>query len=102
MAIGWSLAVHALWPLVLGAVLVASSLAAAAVLFRQTLEDDVPDADAPAVARITEQFSHRDFIYLVVALAAAGKAAWFVAVAAVGTPIFLLLALASRLAARTR
>jgi len=102
MAIGWSLAVHALWPLVLGAVLVASSLAAAAVLFRQTLEDDVPDADAPAVARITEQFSHRDFIYLVVALAAAGKAAWFVAVASVGTPIFLLLALASRLAARTR
>ena len=102
MAIGWSLAVHALWPLLLGAVLVASSLGAAAVLFRQTLEDEVPTADAPVVARITEQFSHRDFIYLVVALAAAGKAAWFVAVASVGTPIFLLLALASRLAARMR
>src|SRR5439155_27278941 len=67
MAIGWSLAVHALWPLLLGAVLVASSLGAAAVLFRQTLEDEVPTADAPVVARITEQFSHRDFIYLVVA-----------------------------------
>ena len=102
MAIGWSLAVHALWPLVLGAILVASSLGAAAVLFRRTLEDEVPDADAPAVARITEQFSHRDFIYLVVLLAAAGKAAWFVAVASVGTPIFLLLALGSRRAARTR
>lgn len=102
MAIGWSFAVHAAWPLLLGALLVTSSLGAAVVLFRQTVEDQVPDAGAAAVSRLTERLSHRDFIYLVVALSAVGKAAWFVAVASVGTPIFLLLVLGSRRRAQAR
>lgn len=102
MAIGWSLAVHAAWPLLLGAILVTSSLGAAAALFRRTVEDQVPGAEAAAVTRLTERLSHRDFIYLVVALAAVGKAAWFVAVASLGTPIFLLLLLGSGRAARAR
>ncbi len=91
IAIGWSLAIHARWPLFLGALLIASSLTAAVALFRQTLEDEPPAADASSFARVAERLSHRDFIYLVVLLAAAGKAAWFVALASVGTPIFLLL-----------
>ena len=91
IAIGWSLAVHAMWPLFLGALLIVSSLAAAAALFRQTLEDEPPGAAASSIARVAERLSHRDFIYVVVLLAAAGKAAWFLAVASVGTPIFLLL-----------
>jgi hypothetical protein len=40
-----------------------------------------------------EALAHRDFIYLIVLLAAAGKAAWFLVLAAMGTPIFLLLVL---------
>lgn len=91
IAIGWSLAIHSGWPLFLGGLLIASSLAAAVALFRQTLADEPPDADASAVGRVAERLSHRDFIYLIVLLAAAGRAAWFVALASVGTPIFLLL-----------
>jgi phosphatidylglycerophosphate synthase len=102
MAIGWSLAVHAVWPLLLGTVLVASSLGAAATLFRRIVDDQVPGPDASSTARVAERFAHRDFIYLVVALAAVGKAAWFVAAAAVGTPIFLLLILGSDRPARPR
>jgi hypothetical protein len=37
--------------------------------------------------------AHRDFIYLVVLLAALGRVDWFLALAAAGTPIFLLLLL---------
>ena len=91
IAIGWSLAVHAGWPLLLGALLIASSLTAAVALFRETVEDEPPPADASSTARLAARLSHRDFIYVVVLLAAAGKAAWFLAMAAVGTPIFLLL-----------
>lgn len=91
IAIGWSLAIHSGWPLFLGGLLIASSLVGAVALFRETQEDEPPGADAPAIARVAAALSHRDFIYLVVLLAAAGKAAWFLAIASVGTPIFLLL-----------
>ncbi len=92
IAIGWSLAIDALWPLLLGALLIASSLTAAVLLFRQTLEDaPPPGAGASSLTRVADRLSHRDFIYVVVLLAAAGKAKWFLAVASVGTPIFLLL-----------
>lgn len=91
IAIGWSLAIHSGWPLFLGGLLIASSLVGAVALFRETHEDEPPGADAPAIARVAAALSHRDFIYLVVLLAAAGKAAWFVVIASVGTPIFLLL-----------
>lgn len=91
IAIGWSLAIHSGWPLFLGGLLIASSLVGAVALFRETQEDEPPGADAPAIARVAAALSHRDFIYLVVLLAAAGKAAWFLVIASVGTPIFLLL-----------
>src|SRR3990170_1098930 len=40
--------------------------------------------------RRADMLARRDFIYLVVLLSAAGKATWFLALAAVGTPLFLL------------
>ena len=50
---------------------------------------------APTVpwARLVDAVSHRDFIYLIVALAVFGRAQWFIALAAAGTPLFLLLLL---------
>ena len=55
--------------------------------------DTTAGADAAWIARFAEAFSHRDFIYLVVALAAFGKAYVFLILASVGTPIFFLLLL---------
>ncbi|MBI4256222.1 MAG: hypothetical protein HY616_14225 [Candidatus Rokubacteria bacterium] len=43
--------------------------------------------------RLAEAMAHRDFIYLVVLLAAVGRADWFLILASAGTPIFLLLLL---------
>ena len=40
-----------------------------------------------------DSLSRRDFIYLVLLLSIPGKAAWFLAMAAVGAPVFFILLL---------
>jgi len=42
------------------------------------------------VSRIADALARRDFIYLVVLLSAFGRAHWFLALAAVGAPLFFL------------
>jgi phosphatidylglycerophosphate synthase len=93
MAIGWSRSLGEAWPLVLGAVAVVSTLAAAATLSPYGSESGGRDAESSWVARLTDALAHRDFIYLIVLLAAAGKAWWFLVLVAGGTPIFALLCL---------
>ena len=46
-----------------------------------------------ATARVVDTLANRDFIYLVLALSTVGRAWWFVALVATGTPIFVLAAL---------
>jgi phosphatidylglycerophosphate synthase len=96
MAIGWSKSLAAPWPLFVGAVAIASTLAAAAALAGRGLGSRGPEVDPSWIARLTDALAHRDFIYLVVLLSAAGKAWWFLFLAAGGTPIFLLLCLSAR------
>jgi 1L-myo-inositol 1-phosphate cytidylyltransferase / CDP-L-myo-inositol myo-inositolphosphotransferase len=86
MAIGWSMATDATWPLLLGALAVTGTAAAAVLVSRQS-------AAAPTVstARLAEAVANRDFIYLVVLLACFGRAHWFLIPVALGTPIFMLL-----------
>jgi phosphatidylglycerophosphate synthase len=102
MAIGWSLASQAAWPLLLGALAVAGTLGVAAIASRRFINGealvgaDRVDGEARAGAdrtlgRLVDAVSHRDFIYLIVALAIFGRAQWFIALAAAGTPPFLLL-----------
>ena len=74
MAIGWSLSSHATWPLLLGALAVAGTLGAAGVASRRFIGGEARPGDARALARLTEAFSHRDFIYLIAILAAFGQA----------------------------
>ena len=93
MALGWSLDARASWPLLFGAVAVASTAGAAVAVYRRGAHPPVPVASASPSSRVVEALAHRDFIYLIVLLAAAGKAAWFLVLAAMGTPIFLLLVL---------
>ena len=100
MAIGWSRAVSAAWPLGVGAVAIAGTVAAASALGAHGLGHHARDTEPSWVIRLTGTLAHRDFIYLVVVLAAAGKAWWFLALAAGGTPIFALLCLWARAARR--
>ncbi|MBI3030930.1 MAG: CDP-alcohol phosphatidyltransferase family protein [Candidatus Rokubacteria bacterium] len=99
IAIGWSLAVQAAWPLLLGGVAAASVLLAAGAVYRLTVRQQAlagrmfpaePGAPGAWLPRLADVLARRDFIYLVVLLSAAGKATWFLALAAVGTPLFLL------------
>jgi len=93
MAIGWSQSLGQAWPLVVGAVAVAGTLGAAATLAGSGLGSDGRDTESSWVTRLTDALAHRDFIYLIVLLAAAGKAWWFLVLVASGTPIFVLLCL---------
>ena len=93
MAVGLSRAQEATWPLALGALTVIATLGAAACQSRAIMLDTAVEADATWIARFAEAFSHRDFIYLVIALAAFGKAHVFLVLASIGTPIFFVLLL---------
>jgi phosphatidylglycerophosphate synthase len=93
MAVGLSFAQEATWPLALGALTILATLGAAASQSRAIMLDTAVGADAMWIARVAEAFSHRDFIYLVIALAAFGKAHVFLILASIGTPIFFVLLL---------
>jgi len=96
MAVGWSLERQSAWPLVAGGVACASTLGVASLLSGKTMRDETGAADPTLAGRLVEALGHRDFIYLVIVLAAFGKAAWFLTATAVGTPIFLGLVLLVR------
>jgi 1L-myo-inositol 1-phosphate cytidylyltransferase / CDP-L-myo-inositol myo-inositolphosphotransferase len=91
MAVGWSLQAHALWPLLLGAVAVGGTAWAAAVVYRRGMHASTDADRASLLARLADSLTYRDFIYVIVLLAAIGRAHWFVAITAVGAPAFLVL-----------
>jgi 1L-myo-inositol 1-phosphate cytidylyltransferase / CDP-L-myo-inositol myo-inositolphosphotransferase len=107
MAIGWSLAAAAGWPLLLGAAAVLGTLGSAGFVYwrlmrakddRGPLFTSVSTAPQRPLARLLDAASRRDFIYLIVLLALAGRSNWFLLMAALGAPIyfFLVLFLAGR------
>ena len=91
IAVGWARATHSAWPLVVGGVAVAAAAGTAAFMFRRFVEDRA--TSGTWTARLIGAMSHRDFIYIVVVLSAFGLAHWFLIATAVGTPLFLALAL---------
>jgi phosphatidylglycerophosphate synthase len=93
MAVGWSRHAHSGWPLILGAIAVASTLSIAVIVYGRGMRASTQHAPASALSRVADVIVYRDFIYLILLLATAGKAHWFVAVTAVGAPVFLLLLL---------
>jgi hypothetical protein len=102
MALGWSLAAQSLWPLLAGGAAVAGAAGAAGFVYWYTLRNkrmngplftSLARAPRSDLSRIMDFLARRDFIYLVVVLSVFGKAAWFVALAAVGAPLFFLLLL---------
>jgi phosphatidylglycerophosphate synthase len=91
MAIGWSHAVGASWPLVLGAVATTTTLASSAVMFERTAQDRALADDA--ATRLIERMSSRDFIYVIILLSAFGHATWFLVAVAFGAPGYFVAAL---------
>jgi hypothetical protein len=57
-----------------------------------------PGAPSGRLTGLLDSLSRRDFIYLVLILSLPGKAAWFLALAAIGAPVFfvMLLVVAAR------
>jgi phosphatidylglycerophosphate synthase len=91
MAIGWSVAVGAAWPLLIGAVAVASTTGSAVVVYRRGMRASTDADRSSTVARLADGLAYRDFIYVIVVLAALGRAHWFIGVTALGAPAFLLM-----------
>ena len=109
MAVGWHYAVAADWPLYLGAAAVLGTAGSAATVYWLTLRKKTGDgpvytsvSEGPSVGltKLLDDLSRRDFIYLVLVLSAFGKANWFLALTAIGAPVFLVLILLA--ARRTR
>jgi phosphatidylglycerophosphate synthase len=100
LAVGWSAHIAARWPLALGALVVGSTIAAAAIL--QPAAAGPPTAAwAPGVpCRLVDALTNRSFIYLIIGLAITGRAWWFLVPAAIGTPAFFGLAWWARSAKR--
>ncbi len=113
MAVGWSLAEGASWPLILGASAVLGTAGSAGAVYWLTLRKktaagpvytSVSDGPPGRLTTVLDALSRRDFVYLVLVLSVFGKANWFLALTAVGAPVFLLLVLwtANRDAQRRR
>ncbi|MFO0995892.1 MAG: CDP-alcohol phosphatidyltransferase family protein [Alphaproteobacteria bacterium] len=110
MGIGWGLAEGAGWPILLGAVAAGATLASAGFVYFHVMrrkDDRGPlytsvsrDEEAP-LSRLLDSLSRRDFIYLVVLLSFFGKASWFLAASAVGTPVFFALLVVAAARARS-
>ena len=102
MAVGWSLAAAATWPLLLGAAAVLGSLGSASFVYWRLMhaKDDggplftsVSEVPDQRLTRLLDAASRRDFIYLVLILALFGKSDWFLLLAALGAPIYFILVL---------
>lgn len=93
MGVGWSFYAQSAWPLAVAALAVASTLAAAFVVAPRMVSPSGAAAPRSAGAKAADALANRDFIYVIVALSAFGKAAWFIVFVAIGTPIFVLVRL---------
>ena len=102
MALGWSRAIGAEWPLALGAAAVLGALGSASFVYFRVMRPkrgegplyvSVAKQHKSRLVSMLDSLSRRDFIYLVLALSAFGKAAWFLTLAAIGAPIFFVMLL---------
>ena len=91
MAVGWSLHSGSAWPLLLGGLAVASTLCIAAIVYRRGMRASTEGSSRSSLSRVADVVIYRDFIYLILLLAGFGKAHWFVALTAIGAPVFLIL-----------
>jgi phosphatidylglycerophosphate synthase len=102
IAIAWARAAGEAWPLLLGASAVLGTLLCAGFVYwtmmarvkEGPLFTSVSRAPDSAFSRVVDALGRRDFLYLVVILAAFHKERWFLALAAAGSPIYFLVLVA--------
>jgi 1L-myo-inositol 1-phosphate cytidylyltransferase / CDP-L-myo-inositol myo-inositolphosphotransferase len=110
IAASWSRASGNGWPLLLGTAAVVGTILSAGFVFRHTMArsgegplfTSVSRSPGTPFARMADALARRDFLYLLVVLSAFGKERWFLALAAVGAPVYFLLLLALARAGRSR
>jgi phosphatidylglycerophosphate synthase len=110
IAIGWWHKTEEIQPLLLGAAAIGGTLLSAGFIYFQTMSNashasgssharagregplftSVSRSGDSRISRMADFLARRDFIYLVVILAAFGKANWFLILGAVGAPLFFL------------
>jgi phosphatidylglycerophosphate synthase len=104
IAIGWWRRSEEIQPLLLGAAAIAGTLLSAGFVYFQIMSNasnareardgplftSVSRSGDSRISRMADFMARRDFIYLVVILAAFGKASWFLILAGVGAPLFFL------------
>ncbi|MGH6799732.1 MAG: hypothetical protein ACREDI_15295, partial [Roseiarcus sp.] len=92
----------AIWPLWLGAAAVLGTLGSAGFVHWRLMRlkdgggalfTSVSASPDRPLARLLDAASRRDFIYLVILLALIGRSNWFLALAAIGAPIYFFLVL---------
>lgn len=102
MAVGWAFAEDTSWPLILGALAVLGTAGSAGAVYWLTLRKktavgpvytSVSGGPPSNLTKVLDALSRRDFIYLVFVLSIFGKAGWFLALTAIGAPLFLFLVL---------
>ncbi len=102
MAGGLAFAEDASWPLILGAFAVLGTAGSAGAVYWLTLRKktaagpvytSVSGGPPSNLTKVLDALSRRDFIYLVFVLSVFGKAGWFLALTAIGAPLFLFLVL---------
>jgi 1L-myo-inositol 1-phosphate cytidylyltransferase / CDP-L-myo-inositol myo-inositolphosphotransferase len=98
-AIAWSDAIDEDWPLTLGGLAVGGTLLSAGFIYvfamrprgdAGPLLTTVSPSRRSRLTQVLDGTGNRDFIYLVAVLGIFGRAYWFLAPAAVGTPTFFL------------
>jgi phosphatidylglycerophosphate synthase len=107
IALGWWRKSGEIQPLLFGGAAIAGTLLSAGFVYFQTMSNASNASNAgearegplftsvsrsadSRISRMADFLARRDFIYLVVLLAAFGKASWFLILAAVGAPLFVL------------
>jgi phosphatidylglycerophosphate synthase len=102
IAVAWSRQSADRWPLFAGAAAILGTLLSAAFVYRHTMAQvaegplftSVSQSPDTRFSRFADALARRDFLYLLLVLAAFGKARWFLVMAAAGSPIYFLLLLA--------
>ena len=96
-AIAWTTATGESWPLLLGVLAVSSTILSAGFIYSYAMRPrkgggplltTVSPAHQSRLAGVLDALTRRDFIYFVMVLALFGKAYWFLAPVAIGTPVF--------------
>ena len=108
-AVAWSSASEESWPLALGALAVSGTVLCAVFIYMYAMRPrpgggplltTVSPSRRSKLTQILDALARRDFIYLVTLLGLFGKAYWFLAPVAVGTPGFFLALLLMALGGR--